>query len=677
MQSDGICLILDRDNAGSQAEPGPAHGPGHDHRARGRQEVLPRDVPDPLLRQIRDQVGEPLQEVHAEAVVFHPVQFGRDLRVPLERHDQGTDLVVLPVPDLVPGEGLRPKAVHLASDRLDRLPEVRRIHARRDRPHPSRRPRVEARERVVGEALFVSQVPPEPAVQPNPPEQEVRQVERVVVRVRAGNTRRADRDVDLRLVWHRDPSGPGPMGRRGRDRGRSSFIAAEPRQRGGDRVVEQGAVHVARRGEDEALRSHVGFVERDDVRAPDAPDPRFAPLRVPPVRVVLREHEPREFAERPGARVVRLHADVIQEFAADALDLLRRERGAGEALDEDADGLRRRLAGAAPLEREDLLAAVELERRPDPLEAVRELRRAHRACAVQQEPRRELGDALVGALRRDPGGDAPAERDERVRRQRVRQEDGAVLQDGPVRQVHAETSWAWNRTTVRWSSTRYVAATDRICSARTFSIFARSASPKSHEPRPSPALRRIPWNVTPSCSYRAQARTCARARASSAFGGGAFRSFSTSRSRTASTRSREAPRARVTLAISSAGSSFISCRTPTSVARRASTSARYRRFERGCQSPAANGTMPRQPPRAVDRRTSAAGSSWLAAGGGPPTDKRGPGARRSRSPSRSLMRAVRSASTSFGSNAALRMRSASIMRAVSIALAGIVSKYIV
>jgi hypothetical protein len=46
-------------------------------------------------------------------------------------------------------------------------------------------------------------------------------------------------------------------------------------------------------------------------------------------------------------------------------------------------------------------------------------------------------------------------------------------------------------------------------------------------------------------------------------------------------------------------------------------------------------------------------------------------------PSRSLITTVRSASTSFGSNAALRIRSDSIIRAVSIALAGIVSKYIV
>src|SRR5439155_8864655 len=111
---------------------------------------------------------------------------------------------------------------------------------------------------------------------------------------------------------------------------------------------------------------------------------------------------------------------------------------------------------------------------------------------------------------------------ERVRRQGVGHEDGPVLEDGPVREVHAGTSWAWNRTTVRCASTRYARATARTCSARTFSTFARSASPNSHEPRPSPALRRMPWNVTPSCSYRAQARTCWRARASSAFGGGAL-----------------------------------------------------------------------------------------------------------------------------------------------------------
>src|SRR5207249_3884176 len=251
--------------------------------------------------------------------------------------------------------------------------------------------------------------------------------------------------------------------------------------------------------------------------------------------------------------VVRLDADVVQQFPADALDLLRRERRAGQAFDEDADRLRGGLARAPPLEREELIAVVELERRADPLEAIREFRGAPPPRAAQQEPGRELGHADVGALRRDPRGHAPPEGDERVRRQGVGHEDGPVLEDGPVREVHAGTSWAWNRTTVRCASTRYARATARTCSARTFSTFARSASPNSHEPRPSPALRRMPWNVTPSCSYRAQARTCWRARASSAFGGGALWSFSTSRSSTASTRSREAPRARVTLAISNAG----------------------------------------------------------------------------------------------------------------------------
>src|SRR5947209_6177902 len=219
-----------------------------------------------------------------------------------------------------------------------------------------------------------------------------------------------------------------------------------------------------------------------------------------PVRMVFREDETGQRAKRPGAGVVRLDAEVVQELAADALDLLRRKGRLGETFDEDPDRLRGRLARAPPLEREELLPVVELERRADPLEAVRKLRGAHPAGAAQEELGRELGDAVVGPLRRNPGGHAPPERDERIRRQGVRHEDGAVLEDGPVREVHAGTSWAWNRTTVRCSSTRYLRATARICSARTFSTFARSVSPKSHEPRPSPAPRRIPWNVTPSCS---------------------------------------------------------------------------------------------------------------------------------------------------------------------------------
>src|SRR5437867_893553 len=242
------------------------------------------------------------------------------------------------------------------------------------------------------------------------------------------------------------------------------------------------------------------LVERDDVRAPDPADPGLGPSRIPPVRVVFREHEARQFAERAGAGVVRVHAQVVQQLAADALGLLRREGGLGEAFDKEAEGLRRRLARAPALERQELLSVVELERRPDPLEAVRELRGAPSARAAQEEPGRELGDADVGALCDDSGGHAPAECDERVRRQRVRDEDGAVLEDGPIREVQAGTSWAWKRTTVRCSSIRYLLATARTWSARTFSTFARSASPKSHEPRPSPAPRRMPWNVTPSCS---------------------------------------------------------------------------------------------------------------------------------------------------------------------------------
>src|SRR2546428_11180106 len=114
------------------------------------------------------------------------MQLRGDLRVPLERHDQGADLVVFPVADLLEGEGLRPQAVHLRPDRVDRLAEVRGVHARRDRPHPSGRARVEARERVVRQALLVPQVPAEAAVQPDPAEEEVREVQGVVVRVASG-----------------------------------------------------------------------------------------------------------------------------------------------------------------------------------------------------------------------------------------------------------------------------------------------------------------------------------------------------------------------------------------------------------------------------------------------------------------------------------------------------------
>src|SRR2546430_16065866 len=117
--------------------------------------------------------------------------------------------------------------------------------------------------------------------------------------------------------------------------------------------------------------------------------------------------------------------------------------------------------------------------------AVRQVRVDDPAGAGEQEPGRELGDAVDGSLRRDAGGHAPPERDERIRGQGVRHEDGAVPEDGPVREVHAGTSWAWNRTTVRCSSPRYLRATARICPARAFSTFARSVSPEAPPPRAS------------------------------------------------------------------------------------------------------------------------------------------------------------------------------------------------
>src|SRR5437899_4612190 len=256
--------------------------------------------------------------------------------------------------------------------------------------------------------------------------------------------------------------------------------------------------------------------------------------------MVLREDKPGHLPDRAVVRVVRFDAEVVLQFRADPLDLLRWERRLGEAIDQDPDRFRRRLARAPSLEGQDLVSVPEFEGRADPLEAIRELRGAHPARPAQQQPRGELGQAEIGPLRRDPGGHRAPDRDERVRGQRDRQKDRTVLQDGPVREVHRGTSWAWNRTTVRCSSTRYRRAAARTCSGRTLSTFARSASAKSHAPRPSPPLGSMAWKVTPSCSDPPQARTCWWARASSDFGGGARFSFSISRWGTASTRPREA-----------------------------------------------------------------------------------------------------------------------------------------
>src|SRR5205823_11789055 len=139
------------------------------------------------------------------------------------------------------------------------------------------------------------------------------------------------------------------------------------------------------------------------------------------------------------------------------------------------------------------------------------------------------------------GRDAPAERDERVRREGIGDQDGPVPEGGAVGELQPVPSWAWNRTRDRCSSTRYVRATSRTRSARTFSTFARSRSPKSQDAMPSPALSNIPWNVTPSCSYRAHERTCCFALSTSVRLGGVRGTLSTSRSLACSVRSWEPP----------------------------------------------------------------------------------------------------------------------------------------
>src|SRR2546426_9456310 len=326
-------------------------------------------------------------------------------------------------------------------------------------------------------------------------------------------------------------------------------------------------------GQDEAFRADAGFVERDEI-APTDPAHAVGPaLRVAAVRMVVREHEARELARGPRVGVVRLDAQVVQEFAPHAIDLALRERWFGKAFDQDPDRLAQGVARAPAVEAEQLLAVVELEGRPDAFESVGELRSPTMTGAAEQESRRDLGDSVRIALRGHARRHAPAERDEGIRREGVGDQDSAIPQGGAVGEVQPVPSCAWNRTTDRCSSTRYVRATSRMRGARTFSTFASRRSPKSQDERPSPALSSIPWNVTPSCSYRAQERTCCFARSTSVRFGRVRRNLSTSRSITCSTRSRGTPFAHVADAISRDGSSFISCRTPTSVASLDSTRA--------------------------------------------------------------------------------------------------------
>src|SRR5207247_2716037 len=128
----------------------------------------------------------------------------------------------------------------------------------------------------------------------------------------------------------------------------------------------------------------------------------------------------------------------------------------GETVDEDPDRLPQGVARAPSAEAEDLLAVVELEGRPDPFQSVSELRGPETAGAAQEEPRRELGDPVRIALRDDAGWDAPAERDERVRREGIGDQDGPVPEGGAVRELPPVPYWAWHGARGRWWSAGHV-----------------------------------------------------------------------------------------------------------------------------------------------------------------------------------------------------------------------------
>src|SRR5437879_1428971 len=309
----------------------------------------------------------------------------------------------------------------------------------------------------------------------------------------SGDRGTADRDVGLGFVRHRNRRATRLVRRRRRNRRDPFGVGFEAGQRSRDRLFDELPVHIPGDGEDQAPRSDAGFVEVDQVAPPDAAHTFGPALRVAAVRMVVREHETRELARRPRVGVVRLDAQVVQELAPHPVDLARWERRMGETVDEDADRLPQRVARAPSAEAEELLAVVELEGRPDPFQSVGELRGPETAGAAQEEPRRELSDPVRIALRGHARGNAPAECDERVRWEGVGDQDGPVPEDGPVGELQPVPSWAWNRTTDRCSSKRYVRATSRIRSARTFSTFARSRSPKSQDAMPSPALSNIPW----------------------------------------------------------------------------------------------------------------------------------------------------------------------------------------
>src|SRR2546430_4839532 len=128
----------------------------------------------------------------------------------------------------------------------------------------------------MGEPWLVPQVPPETAVQPDPPEQEVREVRGVVVRVSRGDRGTADRDVGLRLVRHRDRRATRLVRRRRRDRRDPLLVRIEAGERGGGRLFDELPIDLPRGGEGEAFRADKGFVELREI-APAGPTPAGRP----------------------------------------------------------------------------------------------------------------------------------------------------------------------------------------------------------------------------------------------------------------------------------------------------------------------------------------------------------------------------------------------------------------
>src|SRR3989454_1008622 len=185
--------------------------PHDDERCIVRADVPVRSAADRLRAPPVHDPGVPLQVIQPELVELDPVEGRRDLRVPLEVHRQPADPVELRRLDLVLGERLGPEPVDLRGDRRHRGLEPARVHPRDDRPRPSGAEGPEAAQGVVRETLVLPDALAEPAVHPDHPEQEVREVEGVVVGVAAGDRLAADRDVRLGLVREEDEAEELPL----------------------------------------------------------------------------------------------------------------------------------------------------------------------------------------------------------------------------------------------------------------------------------------------------------------------------------------------------------------------------------------------------------------------------------------------------------------------------------